>query len=239
MTDATTEGTTAPAAPPAPAADPPIEGTAQAERGLLGMPQSELASARAAWIDAGHDPEKFDAAARAEGLDPTPPDMKVSKHYEEHALPEAPAAQDYRVSWHSLNLNLPAERIAGLNSQLTEWAAAMGLSAPIGVGIIERIAQLGPALRDMTPAAREIWANEQQAMALRHAGSEEALTELRQRAVATLKIAGNVGKFKEGAFSQILENSTVFNDVWLLRTLANHSRAVEAFASSHPHDKKK
>lgn len=183
--------------------------------------------ARAAWIAA------FDAAAAADGNLPTePPTADVLRHYENHGLPFEPQASDYKPYFGELARELPPERLAVVDLETREWAAAIGFNSHLGGAVIERLAEVGPKLQAMTPEARQAWLQEQERIGLQRAGSTAAFAEMKQRARAALEIA------KGNALSNAVMNSTAVNDVWLLTTLANHHRAVESFAASHPHDRR-
>jgi hypothetical protein len=178
---------------------------------------------------------EFDRACAADGMTAIePPSADVIRHHDEHALPFDPKPQDYRpVFSPQLARDLPAENLANVHAETTAWAAAVGFAAPLGTAIVERIAELGPKLRDMTPEARADWIATSQRNALRLVGSQENLDQMRVEARAALAIAG------DNPFGKGVANSTLLNDPWLTLTLANHARAVAAFARSHPDDRRR
>jgi hypothetical protein len=189
-----------------------------------------LATARESWVRSGLDPAAFDAAAVADGLAPTaPPPADVTRAYSDFNLPIAPAPGDYKPNYGAYAESRPAERVAATNAEMTGWTAAMGFSPSMGAQVIELLVDLGQRNQAMTPEAREAWVAEQDRLALRLAGSETAVAELRARALAALDIA------KGNTVSRDLAASPVaLKDFLLVSLLANHTATLELFDKMHP-----
>jgi hypothetical protein len=186
---------------------------------------TETRAMRDAWIAAGLDVAAFDRAAEADGLDGRPAvSPEVAAQHADYGLPVTPSPDDYRPLFSNAR-SLTSERLTALSNETRTWAAAMQFSPEIGTAVIEHLAAIGPAFSKMAPQVKQDWLREQQAITLRHAGSEEALADLKARALEALDRA-------DLPFSKALAGSSQLNSFWLLSTLANHASAVRAFAAS-------
>lgn len=199
------------------------------ETGARGF-DTGLASAREAWVRAGHDAGAFDAAAKADGFNPVNPvAADVVKAHSDFGLPVAPAPEDYRVNFGAYAESRPPDRVAATNAELTGWAAAIGFAPSMGSAVIEQLVDLGQRHQAMTPEVIERWGNEQDALALRLAGgSEKAVAEMKDRALTALGFA------KGSKTSEDLRNSVAMRDAVFVSTLANHAAMREAFDKAHP-----
>jgi hypothetical protein len=178
------------------------------------------AEARAAWL------AKFDAAALADRLTPVEaPSVDEVRHAQEHMLPAVdPRPADFNPSLGKLAQELPPERFANVLTETRQFAADMNFLPELGVAVIDRVAELGPQLKAMTPEARAGWIDKQEQIALRLAGSEEALAEMKERAKTVLTASKN-------KLAGIIASDPILADPWLLTTLVNHSRALELWAA--------
>jgi hypothetical protein len=193
------------------------------------LSDAQLRDARADWIKAGHDPTRFDAALKADGRELAPRDLALEASRTEFALPANPQPADYKPEW---NRDFMAERTPEQRSTLqrdtTAFAAAMQFDPGLGAAVIERIADIGPRLAKMSPEDRQMWVDQQTRDGVQRAGSEDAFKARLESAKAIVaKLAG------ESDIAKGLLASAVLNDPWLLATLANHAKAVAAFAKRH------
>jgi hypothetical protein len=190
---------------------------------------AQLASARATWVAAGHDPAAFDAAAAADGMQPiTPPSAADVKHFESFALPAATSPTDYQPQFGAFGREATPEVLATVHAEMTTWAAEMGFDGRYGTDVIEHLVALGPRLQGMTQDGRDAWVREQQARGLELAGSEARLGELRNRAKAALGFA------KGSKFSASIAESMAFHDVFFLNMLAFHHDARALADATRP-----
>jgi hypothetical protein len=192
------------------------------------------AEARAAWI------AKFDEAARADGLSPVEPlSPDLVQAHRAHALPIDPQPSQYRPVYAREVTNgkdatgqpMTAERLGEINTELTNFAAALWLTPALGTAVIERIAEVGFKIRSMDDDAKAVWVQAQDRVTLQRVGSEQALAQLKADAKAAL--VNCEGDPKARQFAKLLAESPHLNDAWLLATLAQHSRSMRAFVAKY------
>ncbi len=211
----------------------------------------QLATARADWLDAfdrqakdarfsGGDlskygPEqraawaaKFDAAALSDNLAPMePPTAEMVQARQEYMLPSNPTPADYKPSYGDFAKDKTTEHLGQFNTEMTQWAAAVGFAPEIGTAVIERLVEVAPRLAGMSPEQRAEWVDQQDQIMLQRVGSPQALAELKEQAKKALGIA------KGNKFSEAAAKAEALNDPWLLTTLANHARAVAGFSAKY------
>lgn len=170
----------------------------------------------------GADDAALAELAKAAGIaDPPPPLPEVPQR--NPMIPAAPKPTDYQPSWGAFANTLPADRLAIVQTQSTAWATEMKFHPALGNAIIERISVIGPATAKMNEDERATWVREQDAIALRQAGSPEKLEAARKDALSALQEIG-----KGHAYSEVLANAAPIRDPWLVFTLANHWRNYSA-----------
>ena len=166
---------------------------------------------------------RFDAAARADGMNPLePPSPELQRHADLHLIPLNPKPTDYRPQLGDHSASGP---------EMTALAAEIGFMPGIGTAFLERLVVLADEKKAMTPEARESWAAQKRDELLRRVGgSEQALAEQTARAKAELTKITGVGKNLAAAIA----SDVVFNDWYLHSILVNHSRARESFEATRP-----
>ena len=166
---------------------------------------TQVADAKQDWISRGFDPATFDAAFTA----PV------------QAGSETATPTRYHPQYGQYARATPIERLMVVDRELQQFGSALGLSAEVGKGVIEHLAEWGPKLKVADPVQKLAWLQEQQAAALRAAGSEEALAALREKASSLLLRSGNQVAFE-------LAHSTVFQSSWLLSVLAAQAEEIQS-----------
>jgi AAA domain-containing protein/bifunctional DNA primase/polymerase-like protein len=189
----------------------------------------QVQSWREDWIKQGHDPAKFDTAHKVDGVEPPPPaiDPVVARHHADHGIPIDPKPADYAgVRFAQLRPDLDTSKLLGVSQATQAFAAGLKIDPTIGKALIERVVELGAKLSAMQPAERETWVAAQEEALLKHAGSEEALAQLRKDAREALTIGG------ENDISKGLATGIGVLDPWVTRTLGGGSHLY--FAGSLP-----
>ena len=165
---------------------------------------------------------RFDAAARADGMNPVEPvDPSLQRHADLHMIALDAKPGDYRPS-------LGDHAVAG--GELTTLAAELGFLPGIGTGFLERLIVVSEQKKGLTPEALANWTAQKRDEALRRAGSEERLVE--QIAVAKSELARIKGGGKNLAAA--LSNDPALIDWYLLSVITTHSRAREQFEATRP-----
>lgn len=192
-------------------------------------PDAQMTSARATWIAAGHDAKAFDEAIKADGYAPIEaPAPELVAHYKEHGLPLEPKPASYSPAFdEGFAADKTPEHLAKFNAEMTDWAAGMGFSAPTGNAVIEHLTKVAPQVSRMSAEEQATWKGEQERLALRVVGTEEALAAHRERARAALGMV-------KGELGQALAKSPVLDDFFLTLTLSNHAERLALAAASRP-----
>lgn len=166
---------------------------------------AQVADARADWIGRGLDGALFDAALAG-------PTQAASK-------PTAPTR--YHPQYGQYAQATPIERLIVVDRELQAFGSALGLSAEIGRGVIEHLAEWGPKLKAADPVQKLAWLQEQQAASVRTAGSEEALAAMTKKAASLLLRSGNQVAYE-------LAHSTILQSSWLLSVLAAQAEEISS-----------
>lgn len=185
---------------------------------------TQVAAMRAEWVRLGLDVEAFDRATRRDGTPVTPPpDASTKAAYDEAGLNYNPRSTDYTPDLGSLRVNLPPENFGNVVGVTAQWAAELGMSRELGTAIIETLAQVGGEVGKMDADQRAKWAQAQESIGLRIAGSKAALVEMHQKA---LTVIGRASKTIE--FSQKLKDGPAMKSIQIVSLLATHHDQLAA-----------
>jgi hypothetical protein len=190
----------------------------------------QLAEARASFPDK----EAFDAALKADGFDPASlPNVALSDHpwINRDATPDA--GQYARgLDLHRFATSLgndpntaatSLDRVANVQSGLSELAAELRLDPVLGKAFIEQMAEGSIAFKAHTPEQREQWLTEQKRSAMKVGRfADDAAYE---KAVAEAREFVSAGKSELG---KAIAQSDRIHDAWVLLTLLNHKGALAA-----------
>jgi hypothetical protein len=165
---------------------------------------------------------KFDAAARADGMNPVePPSPELQHHADVHMIALAAKPTDYRPALGDH---------AAAAGEMTALAAELGLLPGIGNGFLERLVVVAEQKKGMTPEALANWKAQKRDELLRRVGSEQELAAQTARAKAELSRVSGVGK----NLAKAIADDAVLGDWYLLSILATHSRGRESFEATRP-----
>jgi hypothetical protein len=197
------------------------------------LPTETLQAERAKAIDARLDVRGFDSALAKRQAAPL--DAAKATDLKAHGINQAPQHGDYsKASLGRLTEGLSPEAVAGVRGTTSEWASALKFSPEIGSAVIERLATLGAEMKSLEPLGRAGRADQMQEAAINRLAAgyttelpakrmqiaKKEFTDLKSAATKVLDRAPN------SEISKTLKDSPQFNDLWLLRTLANHGRAL-------------
>lgn len=223
------------AANPPPAATTPTEPAGPVIDTLNSSGQPNLhgghvETLRAEWARNGLPLDQFDAAAHADGFEDhdTPDSAAQEAHDAEHGMDAEHAPSDYHPQYGALARTLSPERLAAVNSEATQFVAQLSMAPELGTALIEHVSEIGPRFAAMSPDAKSAWLRAQRETGIRIAGGEAQLAAMKAAAIETINLAA------DEPFAQALLRSSVLDSWWLLSTLANHSAALDNWASSRP-----
>jgi hypothetical protein len=194
--------------------------------------EAELRELRRAYIGAGKDPAGFDRALAEEGITLAPePDPAVVRAHNAVGVPLNPQPSDYRVSWPTgFTADKSTQQLARTHTEMTELAAAIGLSPELGAAFIQRLAEIGPAVSKMGEAELAAHRKAQEALGIRMAGGSKA--EFARRAAKAKEVLTARGGDRR--LAKALAGSPAFADAWILSTLGIHHDALAALAERLP-----
>jgi hypothetical protein len=171
----------------------------------LPMDQGKANSARAAWLKAGLPAEKFDEAMKEDGF--IPPNLEKTKQLRAHGLHDAKPSDYQPTLSPELQKHVP---------ELSAWVAGLRVHPNLGSAVVERLAEIGPAYKRMSPEARENWRASQVKLATRLVGGTPEKLET-ARAAAKEMLAREGSRFSK----DLARDDGVFHDAMVLTTLAH------------------
>jgi hypothetical protein len=167
--------------------------------------------------------EKYDRAMSGDGL--TPPDPNEQLHPDDLKLMAKagiaikPKAMDYhQQDLGRLRDTLSQDRFDNVLKVTGTWAAELGLNPDLGRGLINHIAEQGPALGRLSQAEKQAYGEAQSSLGEKLYG-KEGWAERKAEALDTLKHAP--GEIADG-----LRNSPLINSVQVVSLLSTHHRTI-------------
>lgn len=225
-------GTEVPAGPKGQEAEPPM---------ILPQINSEMAQAMAdQFIARGLDDTAVAAEMAKLGYEPDTRSEEQQAWDAAHGLDNARAPSDYRLDLSAMGLkgNSPAEVMAAQEA----WGgffAGMSIPPEMGVGLAEHISRTSRQMAARPATEQKMWAAEQQYQLRVHAGSDEAVKELKQMAGLAIKYAIDMAPNKTGALAVVkgMDEAGAFSDAHVLRTLSNWGRNLHEWMMNGPGQK--